>query len=61
MNREHEAEPVTEKLRQTRERLEREIIERHASFDVRDTLEKLNESRTHSDDLDDTLIQHGQA
>ncbi len=53
---------LAEKLRKTREQLERQIEEGKASVDGHDLLEKLSERRKSSDDdLDDTLVQHGDA
>ncbi len=57
----HLSENLADKLRTSRERLERQIEEGKASCDTQEVLNRIDELRKGSDDLDDTLIQHGQA
>lgn len=57
----HHPESLVDKLRKTREQLERQIEEGKASCDTQEVLNRIDELRKGSDDLDDTLIQHGEA
>lgn len=57
----HRPETLTEKLRRSRRTLERQIEEGKASCDTQEVLDRLAKLRKGTDELDDSLVQRGDA
>ncbi len=57
----HRPESLTEKLRRSRRTLERQIEEGRASCESQEALDRLAKLRKQSDELDDSLVQRGDA